>query len=346
MQLQPLPTEMLATCPVCGQAQADLVWQQAETFIAEGLCLYQCQACTQIYLNPRLTLESTTILENQSEVYAYTEVEERHEIDIKVDIIGHIEQQGLLKPGRILDVGCNRGLLLVAAQSRGWQPIGIELSSVAAQIARERYGLTVYGDSTCLTELEAFDLITCWHVLEHLHEPLSFMRELAAALKPQGVLEIQVPAYRFREQFIEQQQAGSLLNVVHTLHFTAATLIQLVQQAGLCVFYCDESPLYRMLTVYACHPQGLMARLGPPVWLLAELQQAQIQQAALSKQTSEVEAQVAQLTTTAQTMHDYLGQLETAIDTKNKHIEQLERQITTLESGRLLRWLKALRRLS
>lgn len=344
MQFQPMPTETLRVCPICAEPKATLVWQQSETFIAEGLCLYQCQACGQVYLNPRLTLASTTTLENQSAVYVYTEAEEQQAIKLKASIIAHIEQRGLLSPGRILDLGCNRGLLLVAAQSRGWQPTGIELSPVAAAIARERYGLTVYSDPTSLAQLEAFDLITCWHVLEHLHEPVSFMRELAAALKPQGVLAIQVPAYQFRDQFIEHQQSGSLLSVVHTLHFTAATLIQLVNQAGLSVFYCDESPEYRMLTVYACHPQGLMARLEPPAWLIADLQQAQSQNDTLVMQIHETESQLNHLTTTAQAMHQYLHQLETAIARKNDHIEQLERQITTLESGRVLRWLKALRR--
>ena len=345
MQFQPMPTETLRACPICAEPKAELVWQQTETFIAEGLCLFQCQTCEQVYLNPRLTLASTTTLENQSEVYVYTEAEEQQAIALKASIIAHIEQQSLLRPGRILDLGCNRGLLLVAAQSRGWQPIGIELSPVAAAIARERYGLTVYSDPMSLTQLEAFDLITCWHVLEHLHEPVSFMHELATALKPQGVLAIQVPAYQFRDQFIEHEQSGSLLSVVHTLHFTATTLTRLVTQAGLCVFYCDESPEYRMLTVYACHPQGLMARLTPSPWLLNELQQTQSHNRRLEQARQQAESQIEQLTTTTQSLQQYVRQLETAVATKNSHIKHLEQQIATLESGRVLRWLKALRRL-
>ncbi len=344
MQLQPMPTETLNACPICGESQADLVWQQTETFITEGLCLYMCRACEQIYLNPRLTLASTTILENQSEVYAYTDAEEQQEIRLKASIIAHIEQQGQLNPGRMLDLGCNRGLLLVAAQSRGWQPIGIELSSVAAEIARQRHGSTVYSDPASLAQLEAFDLITCWHVFEHLHEPVSFISDLAAALNPQGVLAIQVPAYQFRDQFIEQAQSGSLLNVVHTLHFTAASLTRLVTQAGLCVFYCDESPEYRMLTIYACHPQGLMARLGPPAWLLYDLEQSQMRNAALETKQLETQAQLTSLTSATEAIQQYVSTLETTMTTKNAHIEQLEQQIKTLESGRVMRWLKAFRR--
>ncbi|XSG77459.1 methyltransferase domain-containing protein [Herpetosiphon llansteffanensis] len=346
MQLQPMPTETLKACPSCGATQADLVWQQPETFIAEGLNLYMCCTCAQIYLNPRLTLESTTLLENQSEVYAYSEAAEQQEIALKASILAHIEQHGKLQPGRVLDLGCNRGLLLVAAQHRGWQSVGIELSPVAADIACQRYGLTVYSDPSSLAQLEAFDLITCWHVLEHLHEPVAFVQELAAVLKPEGVLAIQVPAYQFRDQFIEQGQAGSLLSVVHTLYFTAPTLISLVTKAGLCVFYCDESPEYRMLTVYACHPQALMARLEPPAWLLYDLQQATMRNAELTTQLRETQAQIPPLTTTTIDLQQYVATLEATIASKNAHIAQLETQINTLESGRLLRLLKALRRSS
>ncbi|GAA5527194.1 class I SAM-dependent methyltransferase [Herpetosiphon gulosus] len=328
MEPQALPTEHLTACPICQHPQSTIVWTQPEAYIREGLCLHRCEGCEQVYLNPRLTMESTTILENQSEVYDYSLEEEKPLICFRGDALQHIEAfAGFEKPGRILDIGCNRGLLLVAARERGWQPVGVELSPVAADVARKRYNLEVYNDDAIIKTLEPFDLITCWHVLEHLHKPVELLRDLASYLKPNGVLALQVPTYQFRDQFIERNQSGSLLCSVHTMYYTAASLSRILAQAGLSVFYSDESPDSLMLTIYASLPQYQVARLE------------QYQTLYQRPQVNPISEPVV-VTIESPEQKTYIATLESALDQKNRHISHLEQQIRALESGKIMRWLK------
>lgn len=101
--------------------------------------------------------------------------------------------------GRILEVGSSWGFFLDAARRRGWQVQGIELSDSAVRWAKERLGLNV----TCgtmedfpLPEEAAFDVIVAWHVIEHVQEPMSFLKIVHDSLRPGGLLALRTPNIR------------------------------------------------------------------------------------------------------------------------------------------------------
>lgn len=95
----------------------------------------------------------------------------------------------------LLDIGCGHGWFLRAASGAGWNVRGIELSSEAASFARERLGLDV--DSSTIEALVAggtrFSVVTMWHSLEHMAEPIKTLRAAVQLLKPGGVLLVAVP---------------------------------------------------------------------------------------------------------------------------------------------------------
>jgi len=99
------------------------------------------------------------------------------------------------EPGRILDVGCGAGHFLNGMKLRGWQTFGIEVSEGAAAYARERFGLEVHVGELEEAEFPAacFDVITLWHVLEHLHDPLATLMEINRLLKDDGLLVFAIP---------------------------------------------------------------------------------------------------------------------------------------------------------
>ena len=137
--------------------------------------------------------------------------------------------------GRVLDVGCGRGLLLDAFRRRGWQPQGTELSDQAARYARKVAGIPV--ETGRLEEIgfpeNYFDAVTMWHVLEHVHDPRVLLAEVSRILKPGGVLLVGVPNFSGLEARIFRDKWFHLDVPRHVTHLTKSTLKQALHENGL-----------------------------------------------------------------------------------------------------------------
>jgi 2-polyprenyl-3-methyl-5-hydroxy-6-metoxy-1,4-benzoquinol methylase len=98
------------------------------------------------------------------------------------------------KKGKLLDIGAGTGDFLVMAQKHGWEIKGIEPSLKAKGIAETKGVPFVNG----LSELEdhSIDVITMWHVLEHVTDVEAQITELKRIVKPEGTIIIAVPNYK------------------------------------------------------------------------------------------------------------------------------------------------------
>ncbi|WP_203295101.1 class I SAM-dependent methyltransferase [Luteirhabdus pelagi] len=94
----------------------------------------------------------------------------------------------------ILDIGAGTGDFLVEARNRGWNVSGVEPNINARQLA-EKKSLRLIDDVENI-ENQKFDVITLWHVLEHLPNLESQIEKLYALLKPDGILIVAVPNFR------------------------------------------------------------------------------------------------------------------------------------------------------
>jgi 2-polyprenyl-3-methyl-5-hydroxy-6-metoxy-1,4-benzoquinol methylase len=98
-------------------------------------------------------------------------------------------------PGsRVLDVGCGSGSFLESAMAAGWDVAGVDPDEKAVANAKAR-GLNVRQGSieVYANESESFDAITLSHVIEHIHDPAAFLREVFLRLKPGGILYLETP---------------------------------------------------------------------------------------------------------------------------------------------------------
>lgn len=133
---------------------------------------------------------------------------------------------GLSDRGHILDVGCGNGGLLrsFAEIAPLWSLAGTELDNKYRQeVEGIAEGTTLY---TCPPEQisNAFDLITLVHVLEHVVDPVIFLRHIGRLLETDGALLIDVPDF--------QQNPFDLLIADHCTHFTLSTILYVLKEAG------------------------------------------------------------------------------------------------------------------
>ncbi|HSN48955.1 MAG TPA: class I SAM-dependent methyltransferase [Flavobacterium sp.] len=96
--------------------------------------------------------------------------------------------------GRILDIGAGTGDFLSVAKNDGWQIIGVEPSDKAKAIAKNK-GVSFVAETSEL-ENHSFDVISMWHVLEHVPDLDKQIKELKRLLKPTGTLIIAVPNFK------------------------------------------------------------------------------------------------------------------------------------------------------
>lgn len=96
--------------------------------------------------------------------------------------------------GALLDIGVGTGDFLTVAKNNGWQTKGIEPSQKAKAIAI-RKGIS-FVEQTLELENNSYDIITMWHVLEHVPNLEAQIKELKRVLKPNGTILIAVPNFK------------------------------------------------------------------------------------------------------------------------------------------------------
>lgn len=96
--------------------------------------------------------------------------------------------------GSILDIGAGTGEFLSVARQDGWKTIGVEPSDKAKAIAKSK-GVS-FVEQTSELESHSFDVISMWHVLEHVPDLNQQIKELKRLLKPNGTLIIAVPNFK------------------------------------------------------------------------------------------------------------------------------------------------------
>jgi 2-polyprenyl-3-methyl-5-hydroxy-6-metoxy-1,4-benzoquinol methylase len=138
---------------------------------------------------------------------------------------------------RALDIGASNGFYLVELRNKGWEVHGVEVDAEAARYAREQYGLSIRTGAAedVLGDFpdEHFDLVTMWHVLEHLFDPLQVLSEVRRILKPGGILMLELPNLHCLPSALFGKYWGYLDVPRHLYHFTPQTLSTMLAKAGL-----------------------------------------------------------------------------------------------------------------
>lgn len=229
--------ERLEHCPICGKEDFKNFLVVTDNSVSkESFVIVECENCTFKFTNPRPDAASIDKYYESEEYISHS--------NIKTGIINrayHVVRSITTKQkvelinrhapakGTILDYGCGTGVFLSACKNDGWEIRGVEPNSRAREEASSVTGELI---AKGLEEIsgEKFDVITLWHVLEHIHTLKETLSALIDLLQEDGTLIIAVPNADSHDA--QQYKADWAAYDVprHLYHFTQPTMKRLLKK--------------------------------------------------------------------------------------------------------------------
>ncbi|MEW6441134.1 MAG: class I SAM-dependent methyltransferase [bacterium] len=184
-------------CGICGSRRIALHHSDFR-----GNRIFRCPDCTVQFMNPAY---SDRHLARYYSGYAREEPDWDEPLSYGHHFYLSLVEKFSPAKGRLLDVGCGKGHLLLAARERGWDPVGLEISDASARLAAVRTGVrTLCGEIQKIDwGTETFDLVAMHQVLEHLKSPISCLSVVRTLLKDGGILLVVVPNVHARANLVK-----------------------------------------------------------------------------------------------------------------------------------------------
>ena len=174
------------------------------------------------------------------------------------------------QPASLLDVGCGLGCFVKTARDSGWDVAATEVSEYAVNHISRKHNIDVMQGEINSIDFKGrkFDVVTMWHVLEHLDDPLKALEVVHSLLKDDGLLVIEVPNVYYLVQmvksYLKTKNAFSLFTLKnnpepHYFHFSVLSLKRLLRNAGFRVTNI-------FVGVYGEHQNGFFRRLKSRIY--------------------------------------------------------------------------------
>ena len=228
-------------CPWCQSEKAHKHLSLKDYFLTqESFDIIVCEDCGLLYTTPKPSDEKIGDYYKSEVYYSHQEnkkgfiprvYEAVKSVNLKHKIA--IATQGK-EPGRLLDIGCGVGDFLHFAEQNGWQCTGAEPSEDAASIAKKRIKTEIMlpKDLEQLPD-ESFDVITMWHVLEHVSDLQWQVNQLNRLLKKGGRLVIALPNFRSYDAQYYKDKWAAYDVPRHLNHFSQDSIAKIFNINGL-----------------------------------------------------------------------------------------------------------------
>jgi len=259
-------------CKLCGSNHRKVILTNCQDYFEKTpgkFTIVQCSRCKLIYLNPRPTINE--LASCYPSPYYGSQKPNLNKIKKRLTKLSYFPFNAILKErfqypiaqnysffkkllirfyfpfcraifrgvlkfkgnGRILDVGCGNGVHLWFLKKLGWETHGLDISPQACQIAQS-LGINVFCGELPQANFpfQYFDIIRMNHVLEHLHSPDMYLKEIRRILKVDGICLIRVPNIRSLKYLIFKRYWFGLDVPRHLYSFSPTTLKAFFDKSG------------------------------------------------------------------------------------------------------------------
>jgi 2-polyprenyl-3-methyl-5-hydroxy-6-metoxy-1,4-benzoquinol methylase len=230
-------------CPVC---KSELIQEQLTakdyTVSQNNFSIWHCNDCTARFTQDVPTQDEIGVYYASDNYISHSDTKKgiinslyhlvrKRTLNSKRRLV--INEVGILKGG-ILDIGCGTGAFLNTMKEADWAITGLEPDAVARAKAAELYDIHPQ-ESAKLFELTpaSFNAITMWHVLEHVHELHTYIKQAGELLAPGGKLFIAVPNYTSKDADIYAAFWAAYDVPRHLYHFSPQSMEKLLSMHGL-----------------------------------------------------------------------------------------------------------------
>ncbi|WP_438710628.1 class I SAM-dependent methyltransferase [Aquimarina muelleri] len=149
-----------------------------------------------------------------------------YSLNKKVKLISKLNSKSKL----VLDIGAGTGDFLNTAKNKGWKVEGVEPNKQAKELAKQK-GINLHFTTTDF-ESQSFDVITMWHVLEHIPDVENQIKELKRLIKPNGYVIIAVPNFKSYDALHYKSFWAAYDVPRHLWHFSKTSIQKLFKEEG------------------------------------------------------------------------------------------------------------------
>ena len=247
-----------SNCILCGKDNTE------EVISLPPFCYVRCRNCDLVYLNPR---PSQGLL---NKIY---QGDKFHSIDFHKDPTGEeklyffrfsdrlkVINRLKKRKGKILDIGSSWGYFLSLAKEDGWDVYGVEPTIAEAKYAQERFKVKIFTGRLREAQFPAqyFDVVSLWHVLEHIPDPIIELLEIKRILKEDGLLVIEVPSTRRLKDDISGKKFDINNPPQHLFYYNISTLSSLLEKIGFHIIKAKGIGNTKILKMAEAHKAGFL----------------------------------------------------------------------------------------
>lgn len=232
--------EVLDQCPICQHDKFTFhVTCQDYLVSNETFQIQQCVHCHFLFTNPRPAAETIGRYYQSDQYISHNDEKQglvsnlyktvrRYTLNQKAKLIKDLNGQ----VGSLLDIGCGTGAFLEYCQQKGWRIQGVEPDSGARLVASKRLNISVAAELATQTESETSDVVTLWHVLEHIPDLQQTLERIHQHITKNGTLLLALPNHLSWDAAKYRQWWAAYDVPRHLSHFSPKTITSLVEQQG------------------------------------------------------------------------------------------------------------------
>jgi 2-polyprenyl-3-methyl-5-hydroxy-6-metoxy-1,4-benzoquinol methylase len=232
-------------CPICSSTQITAVLDAKDYTVSKNnFSIWHCQQCNGRFTQHVPDAASIGAYYQSADYISHSDTKKglvnrlyhfvrSYTLQSKKNLVKEVSRR---QNGVLLDVGAGTGAFAATMQQANWQVTGLEPDAIARENAMRNHGLPLESLSQLFSfTAQSFDVITMWHVLEHVHDLHPYIKTFQKILKQQGVLIIAVPNYTSYDATLYNSYWAAYDVPRHLYHFSPQSMQQLMAQHGFIV---------------------------------------------------------------------------------------------------------------